>query len=101
MSLIIKLTDPKDKKEYFLEWSTMQDRPLTNGVSFEEFKRYYKEEYGNSGMRNIDIRLERVEVFGSSSSLEPLEDLIKNNRAGKNETRLDLEGLLNKYCRGR
>ncbi len=99
MSLIVKLTDPKDKTEYYLDWSTMQDRPLTRGMSLHEFNKYYSLEYGRSGFRDLDVRLERVKAFGSSSSLEPLEYLLNYNRAGKNETSLDLEGLLNKYCR--
>ncbi len=99
MSLIVKLTDPKDKTEYYLEWSTMQDKPITNGVSIHEFIEYYGLEYGRNGIKELDFRLERVNVFGSSSSLEPLEMLLEYNRAGKNEKRLDLEGLLNEYCR--
>lgn len=99
MSLIIKLTDPKDNKVYYLEWSTMWDTPLTKGASLDYFKRYYKREYGRHGMKTLEDRLSRVEKYGSSSSLDSLDSIIKNNRAGDNETRLDLEGLLNKYCR--
>lgn len=99
MSLIIKLTDPKDNKVYYLEWSTMQDAPLTNGVPLDEFKSYYKEKYGTNGMRELEGRLIRVEKYGSSSSLETLDDILNYNRAGDNEFSLDLEGLLNKYCR--
>lgn len=99
MSLIIKLTDPKDNKVYYLEWSTIADAPLTYGASLEDFKRYYKKEYGKHGMKTLEDRLARIEKYGSSSSLERLESLLNFNRAGAYETRLDLEGLLNKYCR--
>lgn len=72
MSLIIKLTDPKDNKVYYLEWSTMQDTPLTNGVPLDEFKSYYKEKYGTNGMRELEGRLIRVENMVPHLPLKPL-----------------------------
>ncbi len=51
---IIKITDPKDNTDYFMEWSTVVDAPITYGCSLEEFKEYYKKEYGNQGMKDFE-----------------------------------------------
>lgn len=100
---IIKITDEKFNKDYYMEWSTVVDAPVTYGLDLEEFKEYYKEEYGKSGMNDLNERLERVEKTGSSgiAPFGKLEDLLELNRAGENEETLDKEGILNQYCRER
>lgn len=72
----------KIKDKYF-EYSTVVDAPITPGLSLEEYKEWYKEEYGNSKMDDLEIMLKRVEEKGTSNYYDKnLQDSISNNRAG-------------------
>ena len=86
-------------KEYFLEWSEITDAPITYGMEYEEFADYYKDEYGRQSFEtNFKCRMERVNEKGTSSMMhESMEQLIENNRAGKNEKHLSLKGIIKKY----
>jgi hypothetical protein len=91
---IIKLADK------YLEWSTIVDAPVTNGMSLEEFKEYYKSEYGVQGLNGLEERLKRVEEKGTSSIYEgSVDEVISGNRAGDNEKKLTKEEIIEKYCR--
>lgn len=96
---IIKLHDAATGKEYYLEWSTVVDAPVTYGMSLDEFKGYYREEYGNDGMKHLDERLARVEASRCSSHLYSLADLIDMNRAGPDEANATLGQIIEHYCR--
>lgn len=100
--VIIKLTDPKTKKEYYLHWSSIVDAPVTYGLTKKEFKKYYKEEFGNEGMRTLDKDLELVDKKGHSSHYNmTVNDIIERNRAGKNEKKLTKKQIIERYCRKR
>lgn len=97
---LIKLND--GKKDYYLEWSTIVDAPVTYGLSLEELKAYIKDEYGNEGMRELDQRLKRVEEHNHSLyTNESLETVIDFNRAGPKEGRLTIKGIIRSYCQNR
>jgi hypothetical protein len=98
---IIKLTDKETKEDFYLEWSTVVDAPITNGMTLEEFEVYYQQEYGEAELKYLEKRLERVEKKGTSSLLggHTLEDLISINKAGDGETKLSMEEIIQKYCR--
>lgn len=96
---IIKLIDPETQKEFYLEWSTIVDAPVTYGMTLEEFKQYYLEEYGRSSMDALEFRLARVNNYGTSSVKgKSLKEMIIGNRAGPNEETLTMEGILDTYC---
>ena len=100
---IVKLTDEKTNQDYYMEWSTIVDAPVTYGLELEEFKGYYLEKYGRHGFKDLDDRLERAEKFGTSAH-PPFNDLnsyFRNNHAGENGICLDREGILENYCRNR
>lgn len=98
---IMKITDQKDNKDYYLEWSSVVDAPVTYGADLKTFKEYYEKEYGRSSMDSLNDRLERVEKQGTSCSLgSTLDEMISYNRAGENETTITKEQILDKYCRG-
>ncbi len=97
---IIKLHSEKTNKDYYMEWSTIVDAPVTYGVDLNEFTKYYIEQYGKSSENELKERLTRVEEKGTSSQIDDnVDDLIKYNRAGENETSLTKEEILNQYCR--
>jgi hypothetical protein len=95
---IVKLTE--DDKSWYMEWSTVVDAPRTFGMSLEEFKEYYKEEYGRSSLQELEDRLKRVEERGTSCMLDKsAEDTISWNRAGKDETNLSIKQIIDFYCK--
>jgi hypothetical protein len=95
--LIIKLEDK------YLEWTTITDSPHTFGMSLEEFTEYYRDEYGRQAMRfEFPERMQRVEAKGSSSLLgETIDDILAYNRAGKDETCLTKEQIIQYFIRDR
>ena len=87
--------------EYYLEWSTIVDAPVTYGMSLDDFKKHYRQQYGEQGMEELPARLERVEANGASwLSGKGAEDTILCNRAGPQETVLTKEQIHRAYCLG-
>ena len=95
---IIKISDEKTNKDYYMEWSTIVDAPVTYGLELQEFKDYYRDEYGANEISALDERLKRVDTKGISAHDETLEDLLGCNRAGKKETCLTKQEILEQYC---
>lgn len=90
---------------YYLEWSTVVDAPVTTGMSLDEFKAYYRDEYGRHSFESplsdgFEERMKRVEEKGvSARDYKSFDDLIGCNRAGKDETCLSKEQIIEWYCR--
>lgn len=94
---ICKVTD--NDQVWYLEWSTVVDAPVTYGMSLEEFKEYYRDEYGRSSMDELTKRLERVEAKGTSSLMhDSADDVMDWNRAGKDGSSLSKQQLIDVYC---
>lgn len=88
----------KIKDKYF-EWSTIVDAPVTYGMSLDEFRSYYRQEYGDSSMSTLDERLVRVENKGTSSMMhDSLKDCISYNRAGDNEKNISIKSIYSRYA---
>lgn len=98
---IIKIHDEKLNKDWYMEWSTIVDAPVTYGYDIESFKEYYKERYGTEGMRDLPERIERVKQTGCSAfpPYDNIESFLNYNRAGNDETTINKEGILERYCR--
>jgi hypothetical protein len=80
---IINLRDEKNNQDNFMEWSSVVDAPTTNGMTLAEFKEYYRSEYGNRGMEDLDERLTRVFANGTSARMDKsVNDTIGFNVAG-------------------
>lgn len=77
------------------------DAPVTYGMELEEFKEYYKSEYGENGMKELGDRLNRVHKNGSSGHppYDDINDFFKYNRAGENETTISKSEIILRYCR--
>ncbi len=89
-------------KNYYLEWSTIVDAPITYGMPLNEFIDYYQGEYGASGMIKLADRLKRVEEKGTTAIQDKsLQDTIQFNRAGDNETELSFDEIFKIYCLNR
>ncbi len=85
-------------RDFYLEWSTVVDAPITQGMSLDEFKAYYQKEYGDRGMRDLPERLERVERTGCSAMVESLDDVLSINYAGDDGETITKEEIFKKYC---
>jgi len=95
----VKLTDKKANKDYYLEWSTVVDAPVTKGMPLDEFKEYYRKRNGDDAFVKLPERLERVEAKGTSSIQDKdVADTISLNRAGEAECHLDYDDLIEEYC---
>lgn len=95
---IIKLTD-KNKKDWYLEWSTIVDAPITYGMNMAQLKKYIKEEYGNVGLEDLPKRLERVARKGHSAMWPTsVEKLIAHNRAGHEESSISVKKIIEHFC---
>ena len=86
--------------EKYLEWSTIVDAPVTYGMTEKDFSQYYKEQYGIQGYENdYRSRMERVNATGTSAfGYKSVDELIRNNRAGKNEENLSKEEIIQHFC---
>lgn len=90
---IVKLDD------WYLEWSTVSDAPVTRGMSREDFDAHYRERYGSEGMRELPARMERVDEKGTSSFMyDDAKGTIEYNRAGPNETTATRAEIIERYC---
>lgn len=88
---IVKLDD------YYFEWSTVVDAPVTCGVDRETFIEEYLDRYPNDPRYMLDERLRRVDKTGTSMFGITAEELISLNRAGPNETCLTKEQIIERY----
>jgi hypothetical protein len=94
---LIKLTE-KDN-EWYLEWSSVVDAPITYGMSLKELREYIKVTYGTEGLNDLESRLERVEKYGTSYRPKvEIDDLLEYNRAGKNEKSISKKQIIKIYC---
>jgi hypothetical protein len=82
----------------YLDWSSVVDAPVSYGMTLEEYRAFYLEEYGKQGMKDLDARLKRVEKIGTSSQLgHTPEELVSCNRAGPNEKPLTMKEIIEFY----
>lgn len=96
---IVKLVDKQANKDYYLEWSTIVDAPVSYGMGLTEFREYYKQKYGTEGLAALPDRLKRVEEKGTSATYDKsVEDTIDGNRAGPDETELTYDELVRYIC---
>ncbi len=93
--ILIKLTT--EDKSYFGEWSTVVDAPTSPLLPLEEFKKWYINRYEYDA-QDLEERLTRVMRYGTSLiTPETAEELIRCNRAGKNETELTKKEIIEQY----
>ena len=78
----------KIEDKYF-EYSTVVDAPVSVLMSLEDFKNYYKEEYGEQAMPGLKKRLDRADEKGTSSLIDDsFESMISCNYFGDGKQEL-------------
>lgn len=93
----LRLDTPRGQR--FMEWSTVVDAPVTWGVPLREYKRYYKERYGSDGMKHLATVLADIERTGAATAFgETAEQAVLCNRAGRGETGLTLQQIIEHWC---
>lgn len=99
---IAKLVDDSGA-EFYLEWSSIVDAPVTYGGTVEELREYILEEYGRRGLERLPARLLRADRTGTSYQhmKTTAEELVEGNRAGPNGTTLSYAEIVRKYCHER
>lgn len=80
-----------DGEERYLIWSSVVDAPTTYGCTLEQLKNYWREEYGRRGLEDLERRIK------NGDWCTPLEELVGANRAGKDETKLTSEQIVQHY----
>lgn len=89
----------RDTTEYFLQWSSIVDAPISYGMSESELREFYLEEYGRNGSRDLDERIAECRKRGTSSRMDKTaESVIRGNRAGEDETELSVDQIIDCYC---
>ncbi len=89
-ALIVKLEKDGEEPRY-MEWSSISGMPRTYGMTLDEFKTYYRDEYGRWGYEmEFDRRMEQVEKRGCSSMIgDTLDDLLATHRHGEEPLTFD------------
>lgn len=78
---------------WFFEWSTVVDAPISPAMKEEEFRAQYYEPAPPAD--SLTPRLDRAKATGTSSiGGLTLKELLKNNRAGPEETDLSFREVL-------
>ena len=94
---IVKLQDERGV-DWFFEWSTVVDAPVTFRMTLRQLCEYIEHEYGQEGSRALKARLERVERTGTSFHDETAEVTVCVNRAGPGGTMISAEEICEQYA---
>lgn len=96
---IIKLYDAKTARDYYMEWSTIVQVPITWGMTLDEFYQYYKEKYGTAGMVDLPNRLARTADQGCSIPGAAADDLLSTFDMNRPKVGDQREFILENFCR--
>lgn len=67
-------------------------------LSLADLEQIIKDEYGNSGLRELPARLERAHKYGTSSiHSDSIAELVVINRAGEHEAHLSVDECIERF----
>lgn len=100
---VIKLVDLKKDREYYLLWSTVTDAPVTSGGNLKKMKAYILKKKGEEGLADFEQSLPWLEEYHHNIQWDKgrLITKIGLNRAGRNESSLNYQQLIETYCKGK
>lgn len=93
-NFFIRLKD--GKQPFYLEWSTVSDRPASDGMTEDDLLAFIKERDGTSGcdrLRNSGLFTHGVQSIRNTSPRE----VVSFNRAGPKESSLSMAKLVAEY----
>lgn len=95
---IVKLKD--GEQDVLLMWSTVVDAPTYVFEDEAELEEWIRFRYGKDGVDELPARMARVHAKGTSSLNDgSAEEVVSFNRAGKDETCLTIEQIIDFYWR--
>lgn len=69
-----------------------------SGLTLDQLTEFYSQEYGHSGSKDLEFRLQRAHERGTSSFIDnSLEDCVRLNRAGPREQRMKVDDFIAKF----
>ena len=84
---------------HWFAYSSIVDAPITYGLTADELREWWRDEYGRRDMAHLETRMERALEYGTDHiRREDLADLIRMNRAGFKGTNLTLDQMIQIYC---
>lgn len=98
---IMKLHDPETEVDFYFEWSTIVDAPITYGMTLPLFKAHWKARYGWDSMEELRERLKMVDARGISSPLpfNDIDEILDGNQAGPDQSEATKKYILENYCK--
>lgn len=80
-------------------FSSISDAPIfESAIDLRQLKQYINDEFGKSGLRELDRKLKRAKGKGTSSLIsDSIEDEIQSNRAGDNESTLPFDEFVKRF----
>ena len=81
-----------DGKEVYVVWSSIVDAPITYGCTMKQVKNFWKEEFGRSGLENLENALK-----SGVKRIFTVQEAATVNRAGKGETHLTPAQIVDYY----
>lgn len=79
-------------KEVFIIWSSIVDAPITYGSTMKQIKNLWKQEFGRSGLENLESALK-----AGTKRIFTIQEASTVNRAGLNETHLTPAQIVDYY----
>jgi len=81
----------------FMEWTSVSDGPASLLLTEEQFRRYWREEYGRNRWHELAEILLLVKKYGTSARRYTVDDIIKGNHAGKEGKHLTKKQIVEAY----
>jgi len=78
------------KHAWFLLWSSVVDAPILQACSLPALRKWWKTEYGRRGLEDLDRDV-------AADRFSTVDDVVVCNRAGKDETKLTREQIVDYY----
>ena len=95
---LLRLMD--GETEWWLEWSTVVDAPVTYGMTEAQLGEHIMTTQGSDGLGRLSRRMEVARSRGglASTSFLDYERDVDHNRAGAKETSITIAQLIDVYC---
>ncbi len=78
----------------FMEWTSVSDSPRSPLLTEEQFITYWRKEYGWNRMWDLPKILSDVKRKGTSALGHTVDEILRDNRAGKNEEKLSRKEII-------
>lgn len=81
----------------YMHWTSVSDGPISLLLTEEQFRRYWREEFGRDRWHELAELLLTVKAKGTTARGYTVDDIIKDNRAGEKGKTLTKKQLIEAY----